>query len=124
MGIIPDRHKKMNGWLALSPMAVFLGVYLVSSLAAGDFYKIPLAAAFLLASAYALLITPGTAEDKISVFSSGAGEKNVLLMIWIFVLAGAFASTAEAIGAIDAAVNFTEDSSLAANMRIKNSKSP
>ena len=107
MGIIPDRHKKMNGWLALSPMAVFLGVYLVSSLAAGDFYKIPLAAAFLLASAYALLITPGTAEDKISVFSSGAGEKNVLLMIWIFVLAGAFASTAEAIGAIDAAVNFT-----------------
>lgn len=107
MGIIPDRYKKMNGWLALSPMAVFLGVYLVSSLAAGDFYKIPLAAAFLLASAYALLITPGTAEDKISVFSSGAGEKNVLLMIWIFVLAGAFASTAEAIGAIDAAVNFT-----------------
>ena len=42
---------------------------------------------------------------KISVFSKGAGDKNVLLMIWIFVLAGAFASTAKDIGAIDATVN-------------------
>lgn len=100
--------KPMNGWLALSPMLVFLAAYLVSSLLAGDFYRIPIASAFLLASVYALLITRDkTAEERIAIFSAGAGDKNVLLMIWIFVLAGAFASTADAIGAIDACVNFT-----------------
>ena len=40
-----------SGLLALSPLAVFLGIYLVSSLIAKDFYKIPIAAAFLIASA-------------------------------------------------------------------------
>ena len=97
----------MNGWLALSPLFVFLAVYLAGSLVAHDFYKVPVAAAFIIASAYALLITrsvPGT-NDKISIFSEGAGNKNVLLMIWIFVLAGAFAATAKEVGAIDATVN-------------------
>ena len=46
-----------------------------------------------------------TLEEKISNFSSGAGNKNVLLMIWIFAIAGAFATTAKEIGAIDATVN-------------------
>ncbi len=99
-------HGKMNGWLALSPLVLFLCIYLVSSIVADDFYKVPIAAAFLLASAYALLITPGSASDKIDLFSEGAGNRNVLLMIWIFVLAGAFAGTAKDMGAIDASVNF------------------
>ena len=101
--------KKMNGWLALSPLLVFLLVYLVSSLVARDFYKVPVAAAFIIASAYAMLITRSLdkTDDKISIFSAGAGNRNVLLMIWIFVLAGAFAATAKDIGAIDATVNAT-----------------
>lgn len=100
---------RMNGWLALSPLLVFLLVYLVSSLVARDFYKVPVAAAFIIASAYAMLITRSVdkTDDKISIFSEGAGNKNVLLMIWIFVLAGAFAATAKDIGAIDATVNAT-----------------
>ena len=98
--------RKMNGWLALSPLVLFLCIYLVSSIVADDFYKVPIAAAFLLASAYAVLITPGSASDKIDLFSEGAGNRNVLLMIWIFVLAGAFAGTAKDMGAIDASVNF------------------
>ena len=98
--------KPMNGWLALSPLVVFLVVYLVSSLIVNDFYKIPISAAFMTASVYALLISRGkTLEQRIETFSQGAGNRNVLLMIWIFVLAGAFASTAKEIGAIDAAVN-------------------
>ncbi len=98
--------KPLNGWLALSPLFVFLCVYLVSSIAAQDFYRIPISAAFLLASIYAVLISRGrTLEERIAVFSEGAGNKNVLLMIWIFVLAGAFAATAKDIGAIDATVN-------------------
>ena len=101
--------RKMNGWLALSPLLVFLLVYLVSSLVARDFYKVPVAAAFIIASAYAMLITRSAekTDDKISIFSEGAGNKNVLMMIWIFVLAGAFAATAKEIGAIDATVNAT-----------------
>ncbi len=98
------RH--MNGWLALSPLFVFLGIYLISCIIANDFYKIPISAAFLLASVYAVLICRGKSlEERIAVFSEGAGNKNVLLMIWIFVLAGSFASTAKDIGAIDATVN-------------------
>ena len=100
---IPSRHK---GLLALSPLLVFLCVYLVSSIVAQDFYRIPISSAFLIASIYALAISKGkTLEERIAVFSEGAGNRNVLLMIWIFVMAGAFASTAKEIGAIDATVN-------------------
>ena len=97
----------MNGWLALSPLAVFLVTYLASSLVAHDFYKVPVASAFLIASVYAMLITKGAVAERINIFSSGAGNKNVLLMIWIFVMAGAFATTAKAIGSVEATVNLT-----------------
>ena len=123
MGIIPNKYiaelsqnlkKKtekynstpMSGWLALSPLAVFLGLYFVSSIIANDFYRIPISAAFLIASIYGIMICRGKSlEERVSIFSEGAGNKNVLLMIWIFVLAGAFAATAKQIGAIDATVN-------------------
>lgn len=104
MDITPDRH--MKGLAALSPLLVFLCIYLVSSVIAQDFYRIPISAAFLIASVYAVAITRGKSlEERINTFSKGAGDKNVLLMIWIFVLAGAFAATAKEIGAIDATVN-------------------
>ena len=98
---------RSRGLLALSPLLVFLAVYLVSSFIAKDFYKVPVVAAFLLASAYAILITRGGLEERVAVFSRGAGNSNVLLMIWIFVLAGVFAATAKAIGSIDAVVAAT-----------------
>jgi len=104
---MPEISKKMNGWLALSPLAVFLLTYLVTSLVCGDFYKVPVASAFLLASVYAVIITPGRITDRIGVFSTGAGNKNVLLMIWIFIMAGAFAATAKSIGSVEATVNLT-----------------
>lgn len=100
--------KRNNNWFALTPLAVFLVVYLVSSLLAGDFYKVPIAAALLMASIYAIAVClRGKIEERVKVFSEGAGHKNVLLMIWIFILAGAFATTAKEIGAIDATVNIT-----------------
>jgi len=102
-----QEKKHIRGFIALSPILVFLAIYLVSSILAGDFYKIPIASAFILASIYAFAITPGTIKERISIFSEGAGNGNVLLMILIFILAGAFASTAKQIGAIDAAVNLT-----------------
>ena len=89
-------------------MLVFMVVYLVGSLLAGDFYKVPLTVAFLVASAYAVCITPKLKlKKRIAIFSRGAGDENLMLMVWIFVLAGAFAKTAGAMGAIDATVDLT-----------------
>ncbi len=94
--------------LALSPMLVFMVVYLVGSLLAGDFYKVPLTVAFLTASAYAICITPKLRlKERVAIFSRGAGDENMMLMVWIFILAGAFAQSADAMGAIDATVQFT-----------------
>ena len=101
-GNISDRR----GLIALSPLFVFLCVYLISSIVAHDFYAIPVSSAFLIATVYAMAISKGNSlESKIATFSEGAGNKNVLLMIWIFAIAGAFAATAKEIGAIDATVN-------------------
>ena len=101
-----DRTSQSNGLLALSPLLVFVCVYLISSLLAKDFYAIPVAAAFLIASVYAIIISRGMSLDKrIEAFSAGSGNPSVLLMIWIFVMAGTFAATAKQIGAIDATVN-------------------
>ena len=93
--------------MALSPIVVFLVVYLVSSLLAGDFYKVPVSAAFLVASVYAVAITPGELSYRVNVFSESAGHWNIMLMVWIFLLAGAFAGSAKEIGSIEAIVNFT-----------------
>ena len=83
-------------------------VYLIGSLIAGDFYELPLTVAFLIASAYAIGITKKIKlRERINIFSRGAGDENIMLMIWIFVLAGAFATTASKMGAIDATVNLT-----------------
>lgn len=96
-----------KGLLALSPLMVFVTLYLVTSLIARDFYKVPITVAFLAASVYAIAITHGKLFKRINVFSRGAGTPQMMLMIWIFILAGAFANTAKSMGAIDATVNLT-----------------
>ena len=98
---------KKRGLIALTPILVFLGVYLVTSILIKDFYKVPVASAFLLASVYAVLISKGTLRQRLDTFSEGASNPRILLMVWIFILAGAFAQTAKDIGAIDATVNLT-----------------
>lgn len=96
---------KPSAW-ALSPLVVFLCLYLVTSLIIDDFYKVPITIAFLVASVYAIAITKGLSlNDRILQYSTGAANKNIMLMIWIFILAGAFAKSAETMGAIDATVN-------------------
>ena len=66
----------------------------------------PITVAFTVASIYAVAITRGIKlEERIRQYSRGASDPNILLMIWIFVLAGAFATGAKSIGAIDATVN-------------------
>ncbi len=94
-----------GGW-ALTPLLVFLLLYLVSSLVLNDFYKVPITVAFLVSSAYAIVTTKGIPlEKRVERFSKGAAEPNIMTMIWIFILAGAFAHSAKEMGAIDATVN-------------------
>ena len=96
------------GLLGISPMLVLVTLFLGTGLYFGDFYKVPLTILFIITSVYALLITRGRSlQERISIFSKGAGSKNLLFMVWIFVLAGAFASSAKAMGAIDASVELT-----------------
>lgn len=97
-------HKK--GLLALSPLFVFVILYLVTSICLGDFYKVPITVAFMLSSIYAVAVTKGrTLSERIHIFSKGAGTENMMMMLWIFVLAGAFANSAKEMGSIDATVN-------------------
>lgn len=99
-------HKK--GLMALSPLLVFVILYLVTSIIAGDFYKVPITVAFMLSSIFAVAVCGGLPlRERIDTFSKGAGSGNMMLMLWIFILAGAFANSAKAMGSIDAAVNLT-----------------
>lgn len=101
-----DAKSTYRGLLALSPLAVFLCLYLVTSLVLGDFYKMPITVAFAASAVYAVCITRGLSlKERIARFSAGASDGNIMLMIWIFILAGAFANTARDMGAIDSTVN-------------------
>lgn len=90
---------------ALSPLFVFLILYLATSLIAQDFYAVPIAVAFLISSIYALLTLKGTMNERIKVFAKGAGNPTMVLMLAIFILAGAFAASAKTMGAVDATVS-------------------
>ena len=97
---------KKKGILALSPLLVFIVLYLVTSIIARDFYKVPITVAFMAASAYAVVTSGGIPLNKrIDIYSRGAGTGQMMLMIWIFILAGAFAHSAKTTGSIDATVN-------------------
>ena len=97
-----------KGLISLSPLLVFIAFYLVTSIIAGDFYKIPITVAFMVSSIYAIIICGGKPlMNRINTYSRGASTEQMMLMIWIFVLAGAFAHSAKMMGSIDATVNLT-----------------
>lgn len=71
-----------------------------------DFYKVPITVAFVISSVVAIGMTRGEKlSERVSRFSAGASDPNIMLMLWIFILAGSFAQSAKAMGAIDATVN-------------------
>ena len=94
-----------NAW-ALLPLGVFLLSYLAVSCMAGDFYKMPITVAFVISSIVAIAISKGgPLNNRIEQFCRGVANSNIMLMIIIFILAGAFAQTAKEMGAVDATVN-------------------
>lgn len=94
-----------NGW-ALLPFAVFFILYLSTFIFTGDLYNMPISVAFMLTGIVAIItLTKLKVNDRISLFCHGAGNETIMLMVVIFVLAGAFAGTAKAMGAVDATVD-------------------
>lgn len=96
-----------RGILGISPVILFLMLYVVVSVYVGDFYRMPFSVALLCASAWGVAISKGTLAQRIEIYSKAAAHSNIIYMIWIFILAGAFASLAREIGAVEATVDLT-----------------
>ncbi|MCX4264693.1 MAG: Na+/H+ antiporter NhaC family protein [Muribaculaceae bacterium] len=103
----PESISLGRGLKGLSPVIIFLLLYVVVSLIAGDFYVMPFSVALLVASAWGVAISKGSIVERLEIFSRAAGHSNIIYMIWIFILAGAFASLAKEMGAVDATVALT-----------------
>ncbi len=99
---------KKGNPLALLPLVIFLILFVGSGIITGDFYKMPALVAFLVAGGVALLFNKKESlETKMNVFCKGAGDNNIILMVIIFLLAGAFSSVAKAMGGVDSTVNLS-----------------
>ncbi|MGV6943564.1 Na+/H+ antiporter NhaC family protein [Sphingobacterium kyonggiense] len=98
--------KKGNFW-ALIPLLFFVVVYFIGSYILGDFYALPVLVLFVMALFVAFLQFPKVPfNDKIKSFAKGAGDENILIMVLIFLLAGAFGELSKNIGAISSTINF------------------
>jgi Na+/H+ antiporter NhaC len=97
--------KKGNLW-ALLPFALFLCLFIGTGIMLDDFYVFPVIVAISISSAVAMMMNRNsTLQTKIEVFTQGAGNPSVMLMVIIFLLAGAFSGTASGMGAVEATVN-------------------
>lgn len=102
------KEVKRGNPLALLPLGAFLVLFVGSGIITGDFYKMPALVAFLIAGGIALLFNKKeNLETKMNVFCKGAGDTNIILMVIIFLLAGAFSSVAKAMGGVDSTVNLS-----------------
>ncbi|MEG0296974.1 MAG: Na+/H+ antiporter NhaC family protein [Clostridium sp.] len=97
---------KKGSILSLLPLAVFMIVYLGGAALAKDFYAVSVIVPFMAAALTALIMnTKEKFQDKLEIFCKGSGNSNIMLMILIFIIAGAFANVAKSMGAVDSTVN-------------------
>lgn len=100
-----NNSKNGNAW-ALMPIGLFIVIYVGFGIALGDFYAMPMTLALLVALFAALFQNKDEAFDKkLAAAASGAGDANIITMCIIYLLAGAFSSTAEAAGGVSSTVN-------------------
>ncbi len=97
-------YKKTSA-IALLPFLVFIIVFLGSGIALGDFYVFPAPVVALCGVLVAFLLPQSTFKEKIEYFLMGCGDKNILTMGVIYLLAGAFATVSKSIGSVEAIVN-------------------
>ncbi|RYG71592.1 Na+/H+ antiporter NhaC family protein [Lentibacillus lipolyticus] len=91
---------------ALLPFIIFLFLFIGSGVVSGDFYKLPVLVAVFIAVLVALFMNRKIAfNDKLDHLTKGAGHPNIMLMVIIYLLAGAFSAVAEGVGAVESTVN-------------------
>ncbi|MFQ3237165.1 MAG: Na+/H+ antiporter NhaC [Paraglaciecola sp.] len=99
-----------SSFWGLSPIVIFVLMVLLSGVIGQDFKLMPILVAFMLAAAYALAINPGnirlSLHEKVDIFCHGAGDKTIVLLVFIFLMAGALYALTIDIGARDATVNW------------------
>jgi Na+/H+ antiporter NhaC len=101
-----EKESHSPDWKALLPLGVFFLLYILTFIFTGDLQKMPVSVAFLTASAVAVIFSKGGKLNRhIEIFCRGCANDTILFMIVIFILAGAFAGTARAMGAVDAVVD-------------------
>lgn len=99
---------RRRGWLSLLPLPFLALLTMGIGWYTGDFSKVPMTIVFLLTALLSLATLRGySVHERVAIFSRGAGSPDLLLMVWIFVLAGAFAKSAQTMGAVSATVDFT-----------------
>lgn len=97
--------KKGNAW-ALFPLLLFMLLFLGVGIISGDFTTMPLNVAITITVIVALLMNRKEKfATKVEVFTKGAGHSNIILMMLIFILAGAFSTTTEKMGGVTSTVN-------------------
>ncbi|TDL75920.1 Na+/H+ antiporter NhaC family protein [Peribacillus frigoritolerans] len=96
---------KGNG-LALLPLIIFLALFVGSGIITGDFYKMPILVAIIIAAGAALMMNrKETFTSKVESFAKGSGHPDLMIMVFIFILAGAFSEVAKGMGAVESTVN-------------------
>jgi Na+/H+ antiporter NhaC len=97
--------KKGNA-LALLPLIIFLALFVGSGIITGDFYKMPILVAVIVAAGAALLMNRKESfTAKVENFAKGSGHPDLMIMVFIFILAGAFSEAAKGMGAVESTVN-------------------
>ncbi|MCE3022322.1 Na+/H+ antiporter NhaC family protein [Staphylococcus pasteuri] len=100
-----EKTKKGNAW-ALFPLLLFMLLFLGVGIISGDFTTMPLNVAITITVIVALLMNRKEKfATKVEVFTKGAGHSNIILMMLIFILAGAFSTTTEKMGGVSSTVN-------------------
>ncbi|OPB96812.1 sodium:proton antiporter [Elizabethkingia meningoseptica] len=97
--------QKKNSLLSLVPFLIFILVFLGAGIYYNDFYAIPSPIAIVVGIIAAFIMIKGTMKEKTTTFLEGCGDRNILTMCIIYILAGAFATVSKAIGSVDAIVN-------------------
>lgn len=101
-----SNERKTGNASALLPLGVFLVLFIGSGIISGDFYKMPTLVAFIISTAVAFLFNRKVDfNTKIEVFCKGGGNKDIILMLVIFLFAGAFSGVSKAMGGADSVVN-------------------
>ncbi|MFD1017913.1 Na+/H+ antiporter NhaC family protein [Thalassobacillus hwangdonensis] len=91
---------------AFLPFILFLALFLGSGILTGDFYKMPILVAALLAAGFSLAQNrKKPLMEKVEEFAKGAGHPDIMIMVFIFILAGAFSEVATQMGAVESTVN-------------------